>query len=217
MEINQLEELIKTRRSIRKWQDQAIPDALLEKALELATWAPNGGNHQAWHFYVVKSRSVINSIAEAVEARTELMAGWPEAGPHHDTVVRWKKTSGFFRHAPVLIAVTVGRYQSITDVLVSARKDFDHVAAEIYANRQFCCTKMQNIAAAITNMLLAFHQLGLGACWMTGPAQAKQEIEKILGIPQDYEFAALIPVGFPREQPEPLNRKPLSQVVTVIG
>ncbi|MEW6661642.1 MAG: nitroreductase family protein [Bacillota bacterium] len=216
MDIHQLEGLIKTRRSIRKWQHQAIPDALLEKALELATWAPNGGNHQPWHFYVVKSRPVINRIADAVEAKTELMAGWPEADPHRETVDKWKKTAAFFRQAPVVIAVTVGGYQSITDILVNARKDSDIAAREIFANRQFCSTRVQTAAAAITQMLLAFHQLGLGACWMTGPVQAKQEIEKILGVPPDWDFVALIPVGFPGEQPGPRNRKPLCQIMTII-
>jgi nitroreductase len=216
MDIHGLEELIKTRRSIRKWQERAVPDALLEKALELATWAPNGGNHQSWHFYVVKSRPVIHRIADAVEAKTELMAGWPEAELHRQAVEKWQKNSGFFRFAPVLIVVTVGRYQSITDILVKARKESDVVAREIFANRQFCSTRVQTAAAAITNMLLAFHQLGLGACWMTGPAQAKQEIEKILGVPTDYEFVALIPVGFTEEEPKPPDRKPLSQVLTII-
>jgi len=216
MEIHLLEELIKSRRSVRKWQEQAIPDALLEKALELATWAPNGGNHQSWHFYVIKSNSVINKIADVVETKTEIMAGWPEAEHHRDTVDRWKKTSGFFRHAPVLIAVTVGRYQSITDILVGPRKESDNVAKEVFANRQFCSTRVQNVAAAITNMLLVFHQLGLGAFWMTGPIQAKQEIERILEVPRDYDLAALIPVGFPAEPPGLRNRKLLSQVMTVI-
>jgi nitroreductase len=47
MDILDLEKLIKGRRSIRQWKKQEVPDELLKKAVELATWAPNGGNYQA--------------------------------------------------------------------------------------------------------------------------------------------------------------------------
>ena len=42
METTELTKLIKTRRSIRIFQDKPIPEALLMQAVETATWAPNG-------------------------------------------------------------------------------------------------------------------------------------------------------------------------------
>ena len=53
MELIDLEKLIKSRRSIRRWQDKRVSEELLLKAIEMATWAPNGGNQQNWRFYVV--------------------------------------------------------------------------------------------------------------------------------------------------------------------
>ncbi len=41
MNMEALEVVIKSRRSIRKWKEEGIPDELLKKAVELATWAPN--------------------------------------------------------------------------------------------------------------------------------------------------------------------------------
>ncbi len=53
MELHDLEGLIKGRRSIRRWREDAVPEDLLMKAIELATWAPNAGNRQNWRFYLV--------------------------------------------------------------------------------------------------------------------------------------------------------------------
>jgi nitroreductase len=68
----------------------------------------------------------------------------------------------------------------------------------------------------IAYLLLVLHQIGLGAVWMTGPTQAKGEIEKILNIPEEMDFVALIPVGYPAENPAPNGRKPVGEVVQVI-
>lgn len=42
------------RRSIRKFTDEAVPDSVVDKALDAAVWAPNSSNVQTWNFYWVK-------------------------------------------------------------------------------------------------------------------------------------------------------------------
>jgi nitroreductase len=58
--------------------------------------------------------------------------------------------------------------------------------------------------------------MGLGAVWMTGPMQAKAEIEKILKVPPEMDLVAFIPVGYPAEIPPLPQRKPVSEVSRVI-
>jgi hypothetical protein len=113
IKLEELSELIKTRRSIRKFQDKPVQEELLMKALELATWAPNGGNKQVWRFLIVTNRELIQKMGDAVKSKTELMASWPEAGQFGETVAKWRRTSDFFRGAPVCIAVLMGRYSSV--------------------------------------------------------------------------------------------------------
>ena len=169
-----LTELIKTRRSVRKFQDKPVPEDLLLKALELATWAPNGGNQQAWRFLVVSNKSLIEKMADGVKRKTELMSSWSEARQFGDTVDRWRKTSDFFRGAPVCIAVLMGRYSIIADQILRARGESDAVAREIRSCRQVGSSSLQSAAAAITYLLLILHYFGLGATWMAGPLQAKK-------------------------------------------
>ncbi len=208
-----LEELIKTRRSIRKFQDKPVPDELILKAIELATWAPNGGNYQPWRFLIITNKDLISQIADAVKAKTELMASWPEAGQFGEIVSRWRRTSDFFRQAPVCVAILMSKYSSIADQILKARGDKDPLATEITSYRQLGNSTLQSIAAFVAYLLLILHYLGLGACWMAGPLQAKKEIEEILHIPPGWNFVNLIPVGWPAETPRIPERKPIMEVV----
>jgi nitroreductase len=213
MVLEELGELIKTRRSVRKFQDKPVPEDLLLKALELATWAPNGGNYQPWRFLVVTKKELIHKMADTVKAKTELLASWPEAKQFGEAVERWKRMSDFFRGAPACIAILMGRYSSIADQILQARGETDPIAREVRSNRQLGSTSLQSVAAAITYLLLILHYLGLAATWMAGPQQAKMEIEQLLGVPAGWDFVDLIPVGYPAETPEVPARKAVAEVV----
>ena len=211
--VEDLEKLIKTRRSIRKFQDKPVPEELLVKALELATWAPNGGNQQAWRFYIVTNKNLIRKMADAVKAKTELMAAWPEAEQFGDAVTRWRQNSDFFRNAPACIAVLMGKYSSIADQILLKRGETDVIAREIRSFRELGKSSLQSTAAAITYICLLMHYFGLATTWMAGPLQAKKEIEKLLTVPPEWDFMGLIPVGYAAETPEGATRKPIQDVI----
>lgn len=216
MKFEELANLVRTRRSIRKYSPDDVPDEMLLKAIDLATWAPNGGNFQPWKFWIVKNRDMITQMADAMDERSRLMASWPESEPFREHSDRWVRVGAFFRHAPACIAVMVGGYQSIADKLLLARGTEDPAAAEMLEWRRFGASRIQTIGGAVMILLLSLHQQGLGACWMAGPQQAKGEIEQILAVPEGYEFVALVPVGFPAEERTGAPRKPLDEVVRII-
>ncbi|MFH0846679.1 MAG: nitroreductase family protein [Chloroflexota bacterium] len=58
--------------------------------------------------------------------------------------------------------------------------------------------------------------MGLGTVWMTGPMQAKEEIEKLLKMPKEMDVVAFVPVGYPAEKPAPRERKPVKEVTEVV-
>ena len=53
---------------------------------------------------------------------------------------------------------------------------------------------IQSVAASIENLLLAAADLGLGACWMTGPLIAREGLELVLDIKNPNQLLALIPI-----------------------
>ena len=160
MDMLSLEKLIRERRSIRKWKRDEVSDELLKKAIELATWAPNGGNYQGWHFIVVKNKEVIEKMADAVQSVINKIASWPEAISWYEDIQRYQKNASFFRDAPVCISVFTEEYQSVMDKVLMARETFDHEAKEILGFRRLAPTAIQSAAAAVTTMLLVFHHMG---------------------------------------------------------
>jgi nitroreductase len=56
-------DMIKTRRSIRRFRADRLDDVLLQKVLEAGRWAPSGLNNQPWRFAIITKREVIQEIA----------------------------------------------------------------------------------------------------------------------------------------------------------
>lgn len=216
MKTSELADLITSRRSIRSWQDKQVSEDLLRQAIGLATHAPNGGNQQNWYFYIILNKKVIDSIADAVQDVADYIASWPEAAKYGEVTNRMLKRSSFFRNAPAAIAVVAKRYQSPLEELAEAREKTDLRAKQIREWRAIANARIQSVASAIAYLLLILHQMGLGAVWMTGPMQAKGEIEKILGVPKEMDLVAFIPVGYAAENPPLKERKSVNEVCQVI-
>lgn len=70
---------------------------------------------------------------------------------------------------------------------------------------------IQDTAAAIQNIHLTAHSLGLGTCWIG--AFNEEETAKILKVPNGVRPVAIVPIGYPAESPAPRNRRPISQIV----
>lgn len=215
MDIENLGRLIRGRRSIRQWKKDEVSDELLKKAVELATWAPNGGNYQGWRFIIVKKKQTIEEIANAVQVVADRIASWPEAMSWQEDVRRYQKNISFFRNAPACIGVFASQYESPMDRVLVARESSDREAREILGFRRSAPTAIQSAAAAVTTMLLVFHGMGLGAVWLGSPLQAKKQIEAILKTPSNMNLICLVAVGYPNESPQ-RDRKPVEEVMEFI-
>jgi nitroreductase len=68
-----------------------------------------------------------------------------------------------------------------------------------------------DVAIAVDHLTLAAVQEGLGTCWIGSFSQ--DEVRRILGIPERYRVVALLPLGYPADEPLPKYRKELSELV----
>ncbi|MCX8032984.1 MAG: nitroreductase family protein [Thermoleophilia bacterium] len=160
-------EAIFTRRSVRKYSEDPVPDELVIKILRAAMAAPSAGNQQPWQFVVVRRRDLLEEMAQV--------------SPY----------AGMTREAALAIVVC-------GDLAREERKGF----------------WVQDCAAATQNLLLAAHALGLGAVWC-GLYPREERVEKtraVLGIPGQVVPFALVPIGYPAETPEPVDRYDSSRV-----
>jgi nitroreductase len=55
----ELYEAIRTRRSVRRYRPDPVPDQLVQKIIEAASWAPSSSNSQPWEFVVVRERNTL--------------------------------------------------------------------------------------------------------------------------------------------------------------
>jgi len=162
-------DIIKERRSIRKFEDRMIDDEIIKKIVEMGTWAPSGLNNQPWSFVVIKDKD----IKEKVSQQT--------------------KYGHIIRNAPVCIAVFLDKSKSY-----NRTKD------------------IQAIGACVQNMLLTIHAMGLGGVWLGEILNRREEVEKILNVPEEFELMAVIALGYPAGSPGEGSRRPLDDVLTFI-
>lgn len=141
---DQLEVLIRGRRSVRSYQDKSIEPAVMERLLQVAWQAPTGVNARSVLFTVVDKRETMNRLRGAVMDRlAELVRtdSLPEhLGSFAGFVKLWqeKGIDTLFRGAPHLI-------------ITSAPKD--------------CPCPEQDCIIALTYFELFAHSLGLGTVW----------------------------------------------------
>ncbi|MGE5140329.1 MAG: nitroreductase family protein, partial [Rudaea sp.] len=69
MQPAELIEVMRSRRSIRRYQDRPVPPELLDGLLEAARWAPSAHNRQPWRFMVIESSETKSELAAAMGER----------------------------------------------------------------------------------------------------------------------------------------------------
>lgn len=196
MDYDSLLELLKNRRSIRRFKPDPIPDEYVDKIIEAARWAPSGFNTQPWEFVVVKKPELKNRIVELVEQyfaqRTEMeSAREPWLGSP------WKGSGGRemdYSTAPIFI-VLFGDTRTKLGLPMGVRYN-QNMNQTIY---------LSSLANAFIYMHLAATTLGLASQWVSGVQlpHAHCLIKKLLGIPGEMEIYDMMAVGYPAMKPRP--------------
>ncbi len=183
---------IKGRRSCRNFLPEPISEDTIEKILEAATWAPSPLNSQPWEFIVITNQEIKEKIfAEADRCRKWALekSGWKWLGSY---------TLDFLRSAPVIISVIGDPKKTGVDMFMEGGS----------VSYQAAC------AAAIQNMHLAAHSLGLGSLWFT--LFDKKAMREILGILPEKTPLAMICLGKADSPPAPTPRKDLKEKTVYI-
>lgn len=182
------------RRSIRRYTDTPVERALIERLLTAASWAASAHNRQPWRFVVIVDGSTKERLARAMGAqlRLDLEAdGAPEDVIAKDTARSYARLTG----APVLVG------------LCFTMADMDIYTDPDRQQRELVMA-IQSTAMAGQNLLLAAHDVGLGACWMCAPLFCPQVVQATLDLPEDWQPQGIISIGYPAEARQK-ERRPL--------
>ncbi len=190
--------VIRQRRSIRQYSGHPVPDAVLLHLLDAARWAPSAHNRQPWRFAVVKSSAMKASLAGAMGAqlRRDLETdGVPEAAITADVQRSAARITG--AAAAIVLCLTMADMDRYPD---PRRQQHEHIMA------------VQSVAMAGQNLLLAAHDVGLGAVWMCAPLFTPDVVQHVLNLPKDWHPQGLITLGYPAQQRE-RSRRPTEESV----
>jgi nitroreductase len=196
--IEQLTALARDRRSIRGFRrDRDVPDALIRQIVEVARWAPSGGNGQPWEFVVVRDAAMRQRIAD-------LFMKQQEEKKEMELAIRGtiRMTGAGFRDAPVHIVV-VGDPRVNESYPVRTRED--------KGERHF----ITGLANATLLLHLAAKSLGLASQYVSdaGSPYMATMLRAWLGIPDPLRVYELIPIGWPLRQPQPTPRRALDELI----
>jgi nitroreductase len=201
-------EAMRTLRAVRRFRPDPIPDAVLRRVLEAATWAPTGGNAQPWRVVVVrdlaKKRRLGALYAERWYAYSEghrkLIADAPPAIVEKTTRML-RAGDHLAQHFADTPAVLVFCFNPKLMALTDERQPRPHVVggASVYP--------------AVENALLACRAEGLGCVLTTLLCEVEPEVRTLLGVPDPWYTAATVPIGYPLLRGHgPLSRRPVGKM-----
>ena len=202
-----LHDLMRTRRSVRRFRPDLPDRTVIESILASAVTAPSASNKQPWRFLVVENRDLIGRMAAAVREAVDRIAVAVE--PQFEAAFRsYGDYFTRFELAPLVI-VALSQPLTLLTTLTGPRLADDDRQRVVVMERD---SGLIGTSMAMQNLLLAAHAAGLGASGMTGPLVAADRIREILRIPEAWHIAALVPVGYPDEEPVPTARKSVVHV-----
>ena len=168
-------DVVRSQRGVRFYKPDPVSGEDVDRILRAAVRAPSASNKQDWVFVVVRDPGVKRRLGELYREGQQRSRGAGSSAP------ATRPQPGHFaqdmEHVPVIVMVCIAN--GGTRALGMAQ------AASIYPAAQ--------------NLMLAAAALGLGTRLTTIWHSAEAEIKELLGIPDDYSPAALIPLGYPAE------------------
>ncbi|TKB26213.1 nitroreductase [Desulfopila sp. IMCC35006] len=191
----QLEMLIKGRRSVRNYQDENLDPQLIDKLIEVASHAPSGHNDRQLLYTLVDDKGVVYDLREeAIDGLEKLIEEkkLPEGMEMFVDIIKAWKNSGtdiLFRGAPHLLVVSAPQENA---------------------------APLQDCLIALTTFELYAQTYGIGTIWnglaMLTISELVPALKKKLGIPEDHQIGYVMGFGYPAIQYERTIKRDKPQV-----
>ena len=194
---------IQSRRSIRKFKSDPVPDSCIQELLEAARRAPSGSNLQPARYVVIKSEKERAKLKECtplpfVVNAPVVFACCIDKGVMDNSKERYKELmeADAFADTPLADGAMIEAY-------ARRRKSLDPAVIRAYL--------ALNAAIAIEHIALRAVDLGLGSCWIM--MFDNEKTRRILELDDRYDVVALLPVGYPDQSPAARPRVPMAELV----
>jgi nitroreductase len=209
----ELYDVMRTTAAIREFTDDPLPDDVLARILGNARFAPSGGNRQGAHLVLVTDRATREALVELNKPAVRRYAAQSAAGE-----VPWNPLNPPGPSAEEIAATEPPAYfltpMLTAAVVVVVCVDLGAVAATDQDLDRVGLVSGGSVYPLAWNMLLAARQEGFGGTFTTMAIAQEPQVKELLGIPDEYAVAAVVPLGKPVKQPTKLRRQPVAEFVT---
>jgi nitroreductase len=203
-DFTETEKVILSRRSVRLYKKEQVPEFMVKRILEAGRFAPSAGNFQPWKFMVLRDPEVINGITESVISSCKVARA----------MIDYRR-EGYAWLRPLVKFITRLRYNDLHPMPFTAIPLVADGKLGLWHGAPTVIIILKDIRGAgnpdldcgITgqNMVLAAHSMGLGTCWV-GFAKMALDMNPIwkrrLGISYPYKFANSMAIGWPQGNPD---------------
>ena len=206
-------DVMRTTFAARAFTDDPLPDDVLERILDNARFAPSGGNRQGTRVIVIRDQETREALAElsmpsARRYIAQAQNGESPWNPLHPPGVTPEQIAATevppqmiapVRNAAVVLAVFVN-----LEVIAAVDQDLDRIGVISGAS----------VYPLVWNILLAARNEGYGGTITTSAVTEEPRVRGLLGVPETYALAALVPLGKPVKQLTKLRRAGVAELAT---
>jgi nitroreductase len=212
MVVMDLYDVMRTTAAVREFTGDPLPDEVLERILDNARFAPSGGNRQGTRVIVVRDTQTREALIECMIPGTrryiaQLRNGespWNPLQPcrvDEQTIAAVEvPTQSPLREAAVVLVMCVD-----LGVVAAFDQDLDRIGLIAGAS----------VYPFAWNVLLAARNEGYGGSLTTAVVAEEPRVKQLLGVPENYAIAAVLPLGKPIRQLTKLKRKSVAEIATV--
>lgn len=204
-------DVMRTTAAVREYTDDPLPDEVLMRILDNARFAPSGGNRQGTRVVVVRDAQTRERLADlgipgAKRYVAQLRNG---EGP-------WNPLQPCGVDAEAIAAVHVPRESPLREapVVLVVCVDLSVVAAFDQELDRIGVVSGASVYPFVWNILLAARNEGYGGVLTTAVVAEEPRVKELLGIPEEYAIAAVLPLGKPVRQLTKLKRNPVAEIAT---
>lgn len=213
MVVMELYDVMRSTPAVREYTDDPLPDDVLARILDNARFAPSGGNRQGVRVIVVRDKDTRASLAQlaltaARRYTARLAKGESPWNPLQPTSVDAAtinatevpaQMSAPLRDAPAVLVICL---------------DLGAVAATDQDLERIAVVPGASVYPFAWNALLAARNEGYGGVLTTMLAAEEPRVKELLGVPDQYAVAAVLPLGKPARPVTKLRRRPVGEFTT---
>jgi len=185
--------IIKNRRTVRKFKPTPVPEEHILKILDAAHYAPTAGNQQPWKFLVTQDRKKLDRLQKEA--------------------LRWYIDEFKKRRKPTEeeLAKTTETLKKVLENVLSAPV---YVAVLVDSKAKYSDYILYDGTLAAGQLMIAARALGYGTGFFTS-FFPEEKMKVFFNIPEQYQLICFTPLGVPEEWPEAPPKKKLEELVII--